>query len=64
MFIKFRGFFSYRIGDHISYRYEIIAPINRGSFGEVLKVYDHKTKEHVALKIVKKSADLIKQSFI
>lgn len=38
--------------------------INRGSFGEVLKVYDHKNKELQALKIIKKVPELIKQTFV
>ena len=31
-------------GDHISYRYEILSLLGTGSFGNVLKVYDHKQK--------------------
>lgn len=57
-------FYKYKIGDHIAYRYEILDSINRGSFGEVLKVYDYKTKEIQALKIVKKMPELIKQTFV
>lgn len=39
--------------DHIAYRYEMLKVIGKGSFGQVIKVYDHKTQEHVALKIVR-----------
>lgn len=39
--------------DHISYRYEIIKIIGKGSFGQVIKAFDHKTQTHVALKIVR-----------
>nr|CAB3240368.1 dual specificity tyrosine-phosphorylation-regulated kinase 2-like [Phallusia mammillata] len=39
--------------DHISYRYEVLRVIGKGSFGQVLKVYDHKSQQHVALKIVR-----------
>ena len=39
--------------DHIAYRYEILKVIGKGSFGQVLKVYDHKTHQHVALKMVR-----------
>lgn len=39
--------------DHISYRYEIIKIIGKGSFGQVIKAYDHKTQSNVALKIVR-----------
>ncbi|XP_027200964.2 dual specificity tyrosine-phosphorylation-regulated kinase 2-like [Dermatophagoides pteronyssinus] len=39
--------------DHIAYRYEMLKVIGKGSFGQVIKVYDHKTQQHVALKIVR-----------
>ncbi|CAG9335412.1 DYRK4_2 [Blepharisma stoltei] len=40
-------------GDHISYRYEIIEILGKGSFGQVCKCLDHKTKKLVALKIIR-----------
>lgn len=39
--------------DHIAYRYEIVEHLGRGSFGVAVKCFDHKTQEHVALKIIK-----------
>jgi len=39
--------------DHINYRYEVLEMLGRGSFGQVVKVFDHKTKEEVALKIIR-----------
>ena len=39
-------------GDHIDYWYEIISLLGTGSFGNVFKVYDHKTQQVVALKIL------------
>ena len=39
--------------DHIAYRFEVIKMLGKGSFGQVLKAYDHKTQQHVALKIVR-----------
>jgi hypothetical protein len=39
--------------DHIAYRYEVLKIIGKGSFGSVVKAYDHKTREHVALKMVR-----------
>lgn len=39
--------------DHIQYRYEVIKIIGKGSFGQVIKAFDHKTQSHVALKIVR-----------
>ena len=39
--------------DHVVYRFEILKVLGKGSFGQVLKAYDHKTQQHVALKIVR-----------
>lgn len=39
--------------DHIRYRYEALEMLGRGSFGQVLKVYDHKRKEYAAVKVIR-----------
>jgi dual specificity tyrosine-phosphorylation-regulated kinase 2/3/4 len=39
--------------DHILYRFEILKILGKGSFGQVLKCYDHKLGTHIALKIVR-----------
>ncbi|KAF7642659.1 hypothetical protein LDENG_00253480, partial [Lucifuga dentata] len=39
--------------DHIAYRYEVLKVIGKGSFGQVVKAFDHKTQAHVALKMVR-----------
>lgn len=39
--------------DHISYRYEVVDLVGKGSFGQVIKAYDHKLKEYVAIKIIR-----------
>lgn len=39
--------------DHIAYRYEMLKVIGKGSFGQVVKAFDHKTHTHVALKMVR-----------
>uniref|UniRef100_T1JLC7 dual-specificity kinase n=1 Tax=Strigamia maritima TaxID=126957 RepID=T1JLC7_STRMM len=39
--------------DHIAYRYEVIKILGKGSFGQVVKAYDHKNQLHVALKMVR-----------
>ncbi|KAL8575505.1 Dual specificity tyrosine-phosphorylation-regulated kinase 2 [Nucella lapillus] len=39
--------------DHIAYRYEVLKVIGKGSFGQVVKAYDHRENVHVALKMVR-----------
>lgn len=41
------------VDDHIGYRYQVLNELGRGSFGQVNKALDHKTKSFVALKIIK-----------
>ena len=41
------------MGDHIAYRFEIQQIIGKGSFGQVCKCFDHKTKTFVALKLIR-----------
>lgn len=48
--------------DHIQYRYEVIKIIGKGSFGQVIKAFDHKTQSHVALKIVRNEKRFHKQA--
>lgn len=48
-----KGDYKVVIGDDIFYRYEIQDVLGKGSFGQVLKVYDHLSKKTVALKIIK-----------
>ena len=39
--------------DHIAFRYEMLKVIGKGSFGQVVRAYDHKSQQHVALKMVR-----------
>jgi len=39
--------------DHISYRYEVLKVIGKGSFGQVVQAFDHKNSVNVALKMVR-----------
>jgi len=48
-----KGNYKVVIGDHIAYRYEIVEALGRGSFGQVIKVFDHKEKTYLALKIIR-----------
>ena len=49
------------IGDHLAYRYEILAILGKGSFGIVCKCLDHKRSETVAIKILKNKDKFHKQ---
>ena len=40
-------------GDHIAYRFETQQMLGKGSFGQVCKCFDHKTKTFVAVKIIR-----------
>ena len=50
--------------DHIAYRYEIIQIIGRGSYGQVIKSYDHKEKKFVAIKIIRNLSCIATQAHI
>uniref|UniRef100_A0A1I8JCW2 dual-specificity kinase n=1 Tax=Macrostomum lignano TaxID=282301 RepID=A0A1I8JCW2_9PLAT len=39
--------------DHVAYRYETLETLGRGSFGQVVRAIDHRTGQHVALKILR-----------
>ena len=53
-----------KINEQLAYRYEVIKKLGKGSFGVVLKCYDHKKKEYVALKILKNKERLYKQGLV
>lgn len=48
--------------DHVGYRYELLKVIGKGSFGQVVKAYDHKLNENVALKIVRNEKRFYRQA--
>jgi len=48
-----QGSYLHVIHDHLAYRYEILKVIGKGSFGHVMKAYDHKTRAYVAVKVVR-----------
>ena len=50
--------------DHINYKYEILSILGQGSFGQTLKCFDHKTKELVAIKIIKNKKQFTKQGSV
>jgi dual specificity tyrosine-phosphorylation-regulated kinase 2/3/4 len=50
--------------DHINYRFEILEILGRGSYGQVIKAYDHKEKKLVAIKIIRNLDCIIHQAKI
>ena len=48
-----KGDYKILLGDHLAYRYEIKSILGKGSFGQVVKVFDHKDKIELAVKIIK-----------
>jgi dual specificity tyrosine-phosphorylation-regulated kinase 2/3/4 len=47
------GFYIHASHDYIANRYEVFKALGRGSFGEVVRAFDHKHHRWVALKIVR-----------
>uniref|UniRef100_A0AC34FA27 Dual-specificity kinase n=1 Tax=Panagrolaimus sp. ES5 TaxID=591445 RepID=A0AC34FA27_9BILA len=56
------GHYIFNTHDHIGYRYEILEPLGKGSFGQVIKAYDHKCGKKVALKIIRNSRHFFQQA--
>lgn len=48
-----RGDYLTVLHDHILYRYEVMNPLGKGSFGQVVNVFDHKTNGYSALKMIR-----------
>ncbi|EAS02804.2 Serine/Threonine kinase domain protein (macronuclear) [Tetrahymena thermophila SB210] len=59
-----KGDYQYNVNDHIAYRYEIKEFLGKGSFGQVLKVFDHKRKEYAALKVIRNKQKFHEQALI
>ena len=59
-----RGDYKVVAGDHILYRFEILKILGQGSFGQVLRVYDHKTKQKLALKIIRNKSRFHRQAAV
>lgn len=59
-----RGDYSIVPGDHLSYRYEIIDVLGKGSFGQVVRCIDHKTGGLVAIKIIRNKKRFHQQALV
>ena len=59
-----QGEYLYKEHDHIKYRFETIRKLGKGSFGVVLKWYDHLKKENWAVKVIRNKKKLQKQGMV
>jgi len=50
--------------DHLAYRYQLVQPLGRGSFGQVYKAMDCKTKTPVAVKVIKNKKKFHEQALV
>jgi dual specificity tyrosine-phosphorylation-regulated kinase 2/3/4 len=59
-----RGDYNIVEGDHLSYRYEIVDILGKGSFGQVVRCVDHKTGGLVAVKIIRNKKRFHQQALV
>jgi hypothetical protein len=59
-----RGDYNTYVGEQVGYRYEIIDILGKGSFGQALKCFDHKSKSTVALKIIRNKKKFYHQATV
>ncbi|OAF67789.1 hypothetical protein A3Q56_04483 [Intoshia linei] len=57
-----KGSYLVEVHDHVIYRYEILKILGKGSFGIVVKSFDHKLKTYVALKMIRNEKRFHKQA--
>ncbi|KNC77196.1 CMGC/DYRK/DYRK2 protein kinase [Sphaeroforma arctica JP610] len=50
--------------DHLNFRYELLESLGKGSFGHVMKAYDHMNKQLVAVKIIRNKKRFHAQALI
>jgi dual specificity tyrosine-phosphorylation-regulated kinase 2/3/4 len=61
-FVDSSGNFCVFPGSHVAYRYEIIDNLGKGSFGTVMKCFDHKMGVEVAIKAIRSAAKFVQQA--
>jgi dual specificity tyrosine-phosphorylation-regulated kinase 2/3/4 len=59
-----RGDYNIVNGDHLSYRYEVVDLLGKGSFGQVVRCIDHKTGGLVAIKIIRNKKRFHQQALV
>jgi len=50
--------------DHISYRYEVVGSLGKGSFGQVMKCFDYKDNVMKAVKIIRNKKRFHQQALV
>lgn len=59
-----RGDYILTLNDHIYYRYEVTGLLGKGSFGQVVKAWDHKEGKEIAVKIIRNKRRFEKQGLV
>lgn len=57
-----QGSYLHTAHDHVAYRFEVLKILGKGSFGQVVKAFDHKTNTFVGLKMVRNERRFTKQA--
>ncbi|KAK9814117.1 hypothetical protein WJX72_000884 [[Myrmecia] bisecta] len=59
-----RGDYLTVMQDHIGFRFEVQSVLGKGSFGQVLKCFDYKTRKVVAIKIIRNKKRFHQQALV
>ena len=59
-----RGDYNIVLCDHLSYRYEVVDVLGKGSFGQVVRCIDYKTGGLVAIKIIRNKKRFHQQALV
>jgi dual specificity tyrosine-phosphorylation-regulated kinase 2/3/4 len=59
-----KGFYRLVTSDHMAYRYEVLGLLGKGSFGQVVRAFDYKRNEAVALKVLRNKKRFQKQGTV
>jgi dual specificity tyrosine-phosphorylation-regulated kinase 2/3/4 len=56
------GYLNVSVHDHVCFRYEVVKILGKGTFGQVVEVYDHASKRTLAMKIIKNHREFYEQA--
>ncbi|RKP17725.1 hypothetical protein ROZALSC1DRAFT_23915, partial [Rozella allomycis CSF55] len=59
-----RGDYRIVLNDHFAYRFEVFELLGKGSFGQVVKAFDHKHKMFVAVKTIRNKKRFHQQALV